>query len=130
MSLLEWKPAFSVGVAAVDYEHQLLIGLINQLYDDFLDSRSSERLRGFLGELYARIGAHFALEEKMMREVGYDEYDDHKKDHEALLDELTEIMEAVGDGVTGLGDRLGGQLDGWFSEHFRTHDARLHKHLG
>ena len=130
MSLLEWRPTFSVGVDAVDYEHQLLIGLINELYDDFVASRSSERLRSFLGELYARIAAHFALEEKIMREVGYDEYEDHKKDHEALLDELTDIMEDVGDGVTGFEDRLGSQLDGWFSEHFQTHDARLHKHLG
>ena len=33
MTLLEWKPEYSVGNAAVDQEHQHMIGQINELID-------------------------------------------------------------------------------------------------
>jgi hemerythrin len=130
MSLLQWRDEFAIGIPAVDFEHQELIALINELHDDLTRSGPEARTREFLGELYARIAAHFALEERVMREIGYDQYADHKGDHEVLLDELTDIMDAVGEDPTGMEDRLASALDTWFSEHFKTRDARLHKSLG
>ena len=83
-----------------------------------------------LGEIYARISAHFALEERLMREHDYDEYDAHKADHERLLDDLLELIDDYEeDRVEDLA-AFGARLDGWFSEHFRTRDARLHRRLG
>lgn len=128
MSLLQWKRDYELGIASIDHEHRELIELINQLYAE-LGSGPDARTREFLGELYARISAHFALEEAMMRSKGYDQLAEHKADHERLLDQLVEIM----DDYDGSGDELKGQLgrrlDDWFSEHFRTHDARLHHRL-
>ena len=130
MSYLEWKPHFSVGVPAVDFEHQELIGLINKLHDSLVADSSRDRAQEFVGELHARISAHFALEEKLMREARYDQYLEHKTDHEALLDEISDIGDAVGDDSEQLSDALARQLDTWFSVHFQTHDARLHRKLG
>ena len=83
-----------------------------------------------LGEIYARIAAHFALEEKVMRDSRYAGYAAHKQDHELLLDELLDVIDSVDD--EGRYDRaaLSHDLDEWFSDHFRTHDARLHHKLG
>ena len=36
---------------------------------------------------------HFALEERIMRDSGYSEYEDHKDDHEELLDEIRDLMD-------------------------------------
>ena len=88
-------------------------------------------MAAFLGEVYARISAHFALEERVMLDRGYDQYTEHKAEHEALLDEIREIMD---DHDAGLYDSafetLAEKLQAWFTEHFRTHDARLHGRLG
>ena len=130
MSYLEWKPEFSVGVPAVDFEHQELIGLINQLYESLHAGDSADRLQQFVGELNASVSAHFALEERLMREAKYDQYAEHKQDHEDLLDEIADIGDAVGDDSAQRSDELADQLDAWFSVHFRTHDARLHQKLG
>jgi hemerythrin len=83
-----------------------------------------------LGEVYAQISAHFALEEKVMRDAGYREYTSHKQDHEALLDELLDAIDSVD--REGQYDhwQLARRLDRWFSAHFRTHDAGLHRLLG
>jgi hemerythrin len=129
MNLIEWKEEFSVGVPSIDHEHQQLIELINQLNEMAQAGRGFDSAIEALGEINVQISAHFALEEKIMRDMRYDAYADHKTDHEELLDELREIMDEV-DGDGGYDEsRLGGELSRWFSEHFRTHDARLHQRL-
>lgn len=130
MSLIEWKDHFSVGVPSIDLEHREMIDLINELHQRMRGQDGQDSIVETLGEIYARISAHFALEEKLMRAASYEHLDAHKADHESLLDELLDIM----DGVESDGDyneqRLSDALSAWFSEHFRTHDALLHTQLG
>jgi hemerythrin len=130
MTLIEWKDEFSVGVASVDHEHRALIDMINELEEAMRGNASQTDVIAGLGEIYARISAHFALEEKIMREAAYPDLGSHKADHEQLLDQLLEIMDTVG--ADGAYDRvlLSGALDQWFSDHFRTHDAELHRRFG
>ena len=71
MSLIEWKAEFSVGNAAVDHEHRELIQLINNVHAAISSRANRDRVAAGLGEIYAQIAAHFALEEKMMRDAGY-----------------------------------------------------------
>ena len=130
MSLITWKDEFSLGVAAVDVEHRELIELINDLDAAMQEQATHDAVVQALGEIYARISAHFALEEKIMRDARYDGYDAHKQDHESLLDGLLDVIDSVDE--IGRYDRtaLSRDLDRWFSEHFGTHDARLHHKLG
>ncbi len=130
MSLLQWKDQYSVGIDAVDHEHKDLIKLINRLHDEIVASGSKLSIEAFFGDLFMGISAHFALEERFMRENDYDQLAQHKADHERLLDEIRDIMEDFQEsgeiGTSGLSARL----DAWFSRHFETHDSRLHKALG
>ncbi len=130
MTLIEWKKEYSVGVPAIDHEHRELIELINELYRHARSGDSPHAIGDFLGEIFARISAHFALEEKLMREKNYDEYDEHKADHEVLLDEIRDLMDEFEDGTLGGENELFERLDAWFGEHFQTKDARLHRRLG
>lgn len=130
MSLIEWKDQFSLGVPAVDHEHRELIDLINELYASMASGSTDVTVLDFLGDLYTRIAAHFALEEKMMRDSRYDEYRDHKIDHERLLDDIRDLMDDYEDGVYVDVEQFGKRLDAWFSEHFRSRDARLHRKIG
>jgi len=129
MNLIEWKDEFSVGVPSIDHEHKELIELINWLNDIAHSGSSYDNVIDALGEIYAQISAHFALEERIMREALYDGYAEHKEDHEDLLDELLYIMDRVDDDGAYDESRLGSELNRWFSEHFRTHDARLHQKI-
>ena len=127
MPLVEWRAEFSVGAPAIDHEHQQLIGLINAAHAKLGDADAQHLVADVLGEIHAQISAHFALEEKLMREQGYDEYEDHKADHERLLDEVRDIMDEYEERV-GLDEKtFGARLGAWFTEHFKTKDARFHK---
>ena len=130
MSLIEWKDEFSVGVASVDVEHRDLIELINDLHDLLGEGPTQAQVLEALGEIFAQISAHFALEERFMRESSYSAYPDHKDDHESLLDELRDIMDRVEDDGSYEEARLSRELERWFTEHFRTHDALLHQAWG
>lgn len=130
MSLIQWKDEFCVGVAEVDHEHRELVALINSLHDDMRRGASRDAVVEALGEIYAQISAHFALEEKFMRDAGYDGYAEHKEDHESLLDEIRDIMDRVEDDGSYDQKKLSDELERWFTEHFATHDSRLHHALG
>ena len=130
MTLIEWKEQYSLGVPAIDHEHRELVELINELYASVNRVDADTSVADFLGELYTQITAHFALEEKIMRDSHYDEYPDHKADHERLLDDIRDLMDDYEDGMYVDVERFGERLDDWFSEHFRTRDARLHKKIG
>ena len=134
MSLLDWRPEYELGIPSIDFEHRRLVELINQLHDSLERREAADpaarqaAVLDFLGEIYARISAHFALEEEIMRARRYDEYEAHKADHERLLDELRTIMDEVAarpefDYETALADRL----REWWTVHSRTKDARLHR---
>lgn len=130
MSLLEWREEYSVGVDDVDHEHEEMIELINEVHRELQDPGSGVDVDRFLGEIFARISAHFALEESIMQEARYEEYAAHKDDHEKLLDELRDLMDAYQTRRSFNEVILGRTLSDWFGIHFRTYDARLHQKLG
>lgn len=130
VALIEWKDEFKLGIVEVDHEHRELVELINAAYVHMQSDESDGTVDDFLGEIYARISAHFALEEKMMRERGYDQFAQHKSEHEELLDEIRDLMDAYEDGDLTDEGELAAKLQAWFTEHFRTQDARLHRKLG
>ena len=130
MSLINWRDEFSIGIDAIDHEHREMIALINDLDVAMQEQASHGAVVATLGEILVRIAAHFALEEKIMRNAAYTGYSVHKQDHELILDSLLNVIDAVDDDGHYDRDALSRILDAWFSEHFRTHDARLHHELG
>ena len=130
MAQIEWTPEYSIGHAAVDQEHESLIAQINQLYDQLNLPLDIEAIDSMLADIQDNISTHFALEELLMQEAGYAEYEVHRQDHERLLDEIHELKfhfeEDPGSGRVLLSNRL----SDWFSQHFSGFDVRLHNQLG
>ena len=122
MAFIAWRKEFETGVPDVDHEHKELVALINRLAEEIAAGADKEDVRRFLGEVFARIAAHFALEESIMRKHGYDEYE-----HETLFDDIRDIMDEA---ETECGEALSATVSDWFVGHFKTKDARLHKKLG
>jgi hemerythrin len=128
MSLIEWNDEFNLGIEKVDSEHRALVTLINGLHDAVSAGAKRADIVQGISEIYSLVSAHFLREEAFMRETRYMAYAEHKEDHEVLLDDLREILEDVRAGGAYTESRLSADLQYWFSEHFRTHDARLHHH--
>lgn len=127
MALIEWQEDFCTGIPGVDHEHRQLINDVNNVYAMIDQMTDKEQVIDSLGDIYGSIAAHFALEEQMMRRHGYDEYVQHKADHDRLLDEIREITDEF-EGSTELNELAFKQnLNDWFQLHFKTFDSRLHR---
>ena len=130
MKYLKWSDQYSVGVDSVDYEHQNLMDMINAIYAELEDQRDIAEIEKTVSDVHAEISAHFALEERLMRNAGYEEYEAHKDDHEELPDQIRDMMDAIDDDPGPALDVLSEKLSDWFSGHFASFDARLHSKLG
>ncbi len=130
MTLIKWQPSFSLGIPSVDHEHRELIGAINTVYDSMVANADPEIIESCLEDIYADISSHFALEERHMREAGYEEYEAHKDQHEELLDQIRSMMDLFEEDHESGRIILQQELSDWFSVHFATFDARLHHKLG
>jgi hemerythrin len=129
MSLLQWKPEYSVGIQSMDDEHREMIELINATYEKLKSNSDADQVEEYLGEILSTISMHFALEERIMRNAGYGEYQAHKDDHEILLDRLRDLMDDYFDDPDAGANKLEQSLSDWFAGHFSTFDSRLHGQL-
>ncbi len=114
----------------MDDEHREMIDLINDVYAKLGDSPDAASIESCLEEIFSTISLHFALEERIMRDSGYDEYDAHKEDHEELLDEIRDLMDSFETNPKEGARALERRLSDWFAKHFASFDARLHGKLG
>lgn len=130
MAQIEWTEEFSVGHASIDQEHEALIAQINQIYEQLNQPMDLETIESKLEELQTDISAHFAVEELLMQEAGFTEFEAHRKDHEHLLDQIHDLIFHFTEDPSKGRNLLVNQLSDWFSHHFKGFDARLHNQLG
>ena len=70
MGSIRWSEAMSVGVARLDRDHQILVGLINRIDEAGEDESTRNRvLPEVLAILIAYTVFHFEREEKVMRRL-------------------------------------------------------------
>ena len=126
MSLASLKDELRTGIGGLDYEHRKLVGIMEELCDSFDAAPSSGVVADCFGALYAQVSAHFALEERLMREKRYASYAAHKRDHERLLEQVRHMMEAYEEGkCADCGTSLRACLEAWLANHVRTADRAL-----
>lgn len=129
MALLEWKEEYSTGIEDIDDEHKDLIDVINRLHDLLLADDAKLTVPAFFDRLLNGVSTHFALEERIMGESNYPDLAAHREDHERLLGEIRDLVEAFAQAEEIDSVDLAMRLEPWFSHHFATHDLRLHSTL-
>lgn len=126
MSLLNWSDEYLLGIRFLDFEHMDLFERINDLFGMCASDADSEHVADCLGRLHARLSAHFALEEKTMRELMNPYYAAHKAEHDRFLDEVTEVVAGFGadSGETDV-HRFAERVERWVVNHITTFDRQL-----
>jgi hemerythrin len=130
MAQIEWREEYSIGNASVDKEHEELIEQINLLYEQLSLPLDTVAIESMLADIQADISTHFALEELLMQEAGFAEFEAHKEDHEKLLDQIHDLIFHFSEDPENGSKMLLNRLSDWFSHHFKGFDARLHNQLG
>jgi hemerythrin len=126
LPLLQWREEHRIGIDALDFEHQDLFRRIDELLDDFARREERAEIEACLGEIHARMAAHFALEEKFMRDRGYADYAEHRAQHDRFLDDFVVAMaEFENDPGACASETLEHDLKRWILDHVLTADKRM-----
>jgi hemerythrin-like metal-binding protein len=112
----------------MDKEHQRLIEIINNLYGAMRSGRGQDAIGAILDELVAYTKTHFSHEERLMQDAGYAGYDEQKRAHEALVQQVTDIQDKYRAG-TALGQEVMSFLKSWLVNHIQGLDKRYGPHL-
>jgi len=104
-TLFAWDESFLIGIDELDHEHKQLIDDINRLHEELAGNQKSE-VRKWLGEVCARMQAHFALDE--------------------LLDNCTEYMlQYINDTSASPSSSFEASLKHWVLNHIITSDKKM-----
>ncbi len=94
MPLIEWNDSLKLGVAVVDRQHQRLIEIINRLYDATMEGRGADVIGEIMDELIVYTATHFSMEEKYFAQFHYADAEEHKQEHDALIEKVTAFVDA------------------------------------
>lgn len=94
----EWNDRLQLGVNAMDDEHKILIGKINDLIAA-LEAQYVKKDKTLLLNAFDAMAEytieHFQDEERFMQSFNYPQFESHKKIHEKLLAQVGEYREQV-----------------------------------
>ncbi len=125
-TLFKWDDSFLIGIEELDHEHKVLIDDINRLHKELARHDEKSEIEKSLGDIYARMHAHFALEEHVMKEHGYKFFDEHKREHDELLDNYTEYMlQFLNDTGVSSDNLIEDTLTHWIVNHIITSDKKM-----
>jgi len=122
MALINWESSFSVNVVEIDRQHQVLVGLINDLNDAMKEGKGKDVLMKILDELINYTATHFKYEEKYFDQFGYPNKDSHKLTHKDLVNEVVSFKNDFQSGKLGLTVEVLNFLVGWLKNHILVED--------
>jgi len=124
--LLEWNDKFLIGIDQLDFEHKDLLDRLNGLHAALSDATDKEKVSQCLGGIYARLEIHFALEERVMREGDYKDFDTHQGEHAKLLNEFADLMHELEDKKDiEYSAAVREALRHWLLDHIMTSDKKM-----
>lgn len=130
MSLIEWTDEFSVGVEALDDDHKMLIGMINELHDTSNEGQGLELVDKIFDRLEDYAYAHLSREESLMVSTGYAEYEEHKLAHKKWINRLREFKDRYQKENMALAHvEMNQFLQSWLVDHIRGVDFLYREHF-
>jgi len=131
MSQLQWREEFRIGIDELDFEHQDMFATLKALHEQCAAKADPDAIEHCLGLLHARLEAHFALEEQVMRDRNNPRYVEHKAEHDRFLDEVGEFLAGFDrsqprEEVDALAERV----NHWTAEHIMSFDRDLGRGTG
>ena len=131
MHALSWTPDLATGFAAIDADHQEIIGLANSLARDPAGHEAMGGTLAILKYMEAHVAKHFFAEEELMARYGYPHMFEHMAEHGRIVEYVTNLCREVRNDnadvhTLSVSNRL---LCNWMVSHITNHDLKLAEFL-
>ena len=90
---LKWRNSYSFGIPIIDRQHKKFL----VIYDDVAnmintnEQGNNAKTDKIIIELMTHLKTHFQTEEKLMKQAGYPDIDEHIKQHEFFVKKVDEF---------------------------------------
>lgn len=126
---IEWHSGLEVELQLIDREHRELVERLNQLIELLTGGAPRERWLEALDGLINHVVEHFTHEERVMENVRFPGYAEHRLHHQQLVQEVTEFrsgLNSAGDDDTLATIRF---LKFWVIKHVVQEDLKIKSHV-
>lgn len=130
MSFINWSEIYCLGDPTLDAHHQNLFAILNQLHDELLGHKREEAVVKTIKALLDYTRYHFAEEERVMKAIGYPEYETHKAAHQQILQKLLTCDQHKSGGARECAGELYTFLLGdWLWKHILEMDKKISPYI-
>jgi hemerythrin len=120
MTKIEWNAGLEIGIPVIDGQHRRIVDYLNALADP-----QTRGERGGVDDVIACLldytESHFAFEEALMEEVGYDAVSIHRETHRAFSARVATLRHRHEQGEQ-VGDEVAELLRRWLLDHIVRDD--------
>lgn len=94
--MLSWKDSYTCGIDSIDNQHKKLLEIGSRVYkllknDEKLDKYDD--IMEVVHELKDYTIYHFNFEERLMEKYGYENLEEHKKQHSSFVEKLSAMQD-------------------------------------
>ena len=129
MKDIVWGDILSVAVNEIDEDHRKLVNIFNILNHSVAEGESPDYLAAVLEELINCTVWHFSHEERLMLKYGYEGIEEHKAEHQELINSVKKLQQGILQADKPVSDESIEFLERWLTEHVLTADMRLGSYL-
>jgi hemerythrin len=122
--IVSWSDKYATGIELIDNQHHQLVDLTNELYRACL-SGGAERLTVFkeaMSRMVEYVRFHFTAELKLLDAIKYPDYNNHKKMHNDLVEEILTASNTYDDGKKFVPNHFVRTLRDWVFGHIAVYD--------
>ncbi|MBF0467280.1 MAG: bacteriohemerythrin [Desulfamplus sp.] len=124
---IQWRDEFSTGNDILDIQHKELITRISKLLEE-AELLNTAAISGTIDFLFDYVYSHFVLEEKMMIQTGYPDFEVHLEQHTYYVKYINNLKKTRL--ITReLISEMQSVLLVWFLEHIIMEDRKMAEHL-
>jgi len=124
--IISWCDKYATGIDQIDKQHRHLVVLTNQLYSacfaphDVLESVFKEAMSRMVE--YVRF--HFNDELKLLKAINYPDYQNHKKMHDTLVNNILDTVKSYNEGKNHIPNNFVRTLVDWVFSHIAFYDKQ------
>ncbi|MBT4115199.1 MAG: hemerythrin family protein [Rhodospirillaceae bacterium] len=127
MAELIWLEKYSVGVEALDQQHQTIIGLINELNAEDRTGHTPDAVNRILDQLAGYVTSHFRTEEDYMERFDYEDIEAHLEEHIQYIETIARLTEEQIEDRDNVHGELIAFLNHWWTDHILEADQKYTK---
>ena len=124
MSHIQWDEKYSVNIEVIDEQHKKLIATIATLSDAMQKGDSKKLIGEVVRELTDYAGYHFGAEEIFLKQYGFPDYENHKKEHEVFRTKALSFQKDFEKGKQALSLDVINFLWSWLDHHIMNIDKK------